>query len=305
MTSRRITFLIGILFATSLACNLSQTTQGQFPTVEAAMADTPLVDSNPTDTPAQLPVATPVPTGDVTPAPPVPAVIAPGAVAMIALGDSLTQGDGDNTGLGYPGRLIEVVQGIRPGSTMINLGQSGWNSDALINGDQEIASQLDRAVEQAGAAAASGHTAIALVWIGSNDLWYLYEYNDGSDELDTEDAAHFAANMDTIVSRLRDAGAVVTVALLDDQSKRPVALKGEAFVGATPDELARMSRQVLRYNEAIQSIAAHYGAITVDFYNTTLFTDPATLYDDGNHPNSAGYDIVARMWFDSIGYLLR
>jgi lysophospholipase L1-like esterase len=142
------------------------------------------------------------------------------------------------------------------------------------------------------------------VWIGSNDLWYLYEYGDGSDENDRLDAQRFSANMDTILSQLRGAGAQVIIALLDDQSKRPVAIQGEAFTATTPDELNRMSVQVVRYNKIITEKAAQYGALTVDFYLTDIFTNPATLYDDGNHPNSAGYDIVAQKWFAVLTGLL-
>jgi lysophospholipase L1-like esterase len=228
--------------------------------------------------------------------------IPPGPITMIMLGDSLTQGDGDETGRGYPGRLLDMVNAVRPGSTVVNLGQSGWSSDALINGDQGLTGQLDRAVEQA--ASASGPVA-AFVWIGSNDMWYLYEYNEGSDEGDAQDVTRFANNIETIVSRLRDAGATVFIALLDDQSKRPVAIKGEAFTGTTPDELARMSQIVVRYNTVIGNAAATHGAITVDFYNTTIFTDPATLYDDGNHPNPSGYDQIAQLWFASMEPLLK
>jgi lysophospholipase L1-like esterase len=38
----------------------------------------------------------------------------------------------------------------------------------------------------------------------------------------------------------------------------------------------------------------------VDFYDTTIFTAAATLSGDGNHPNSAGYDRVARIWFAAL-----
>ncbi len=236
--------------------------------------------------------------------PPVASVesIPPGPLTMIMLGDSLTQGDGDETGRGYPGRLLDMVNAIRPGSTVVNLGQSGWSSDALINGDQGLPSQLDRAVEQA--ALASGPVA-AFVWIGSNDMWYLYEYGEGSDDADAQDVERFANNIETIISRLRDAGAMVFIALLDDQSKRPVAVKGEAFPSTTPDELARMSQIVVRFNTVIGNTAVKRGAITVDFYNTTLFTDPATLYDDGNHPNPTGYDQIAQLWFASLEPLLK
>jgi lysophospholipase L1-like esterase len=188
---------------------------------------------------------------------------------------------------------------------MTNLGQSGWNSDALINGDQGLSGQLPRALEELETAVAEGRGAVALVWIGSNDLWYLYEFGEGSDENDALDAEHFAANLDMILGQLGAAGAHVIVALLDDQSKRPVAVRGEAFPSITSDELNRMSQQVTRYNEIIAEKAAQHGALTVDFYSTDIFTNPATLYDDGNHPNPAGYDIIAQMWLDALNPLLQ
>ena len=188
---------------------------------------------------------------------------------------------------------------------MTNFGQSGWNSDALINGDQGLSSQLTRSLGELEIAGAEGRGAVALVWIGSNDLWYLYEFGEGTDENDALDAEHFASNLDVILGQLRAAGAQVIVALLDDQSKRPVALKGEAFTSITPDELDRMSLQVTRYNEIISEKAAQHGALTVDFYSTDIFTNPATLYDDGNHPNPAGYDIIAQKWFDALSLMLK
>jgi lysophospholipase L1-like esterase len=229
-----------------------------------------------------------------------------GPVTMVALGDSLTQGDGDDSGLGYPGRLLALVNAVRPDSTITNLGQSGWNSDALINGDQGLESQLDRAVAELQSAASQGRATAAFVWIGSNDLWYLYEYGgEVNAEGNVQDSMHFAANMDLIISRLRGTGAAVFVALLDDQSKRPVALKGEAFTSITEDELDQMSLQAQRYNEIINEKSAQYGAIVVDFYNTDIFTNPATLYDDGNHPNQAGYNIIAQKWYQALSPLLQ
>jgi lysophospholipase L1-like esterase len=229
----------------------------------------------------------------------------PGPLTMVALGDSLTQGDGDESGLGYPGRLLTLVSAVRPDSTITNLGQSGWNSDALINGDQGIESQLDKAVEELQAATSQGKPAVAFVWIGSNDLWYLYEYGgDINEEGNVQDSLHFAANIDQIISQLRETGATVFVALLDDQSQRPVAIKGEAFTSVTQDELGQMSTQVQRYNEIINEKSAQYGAVTVDFYRTDIFTNPATLYDDGNHPNQAGYELIAQKWFEALSAFL-
>jgi lysophospholipase L1-like esterase len=273
---------------TSPPIMITETPQANLPPTAAVEGATPIP-------------ATQVPATDLPPAVTLPA----GPVTIVALGDSLTQGDGDDTGRGYTQRLLDMVNAIRPGSTMTNLGQSGWNSDALINGDQGLSGQLPRALEELETAAAEGRGAVALVWIGSNDLWYLYEFGEGTDENDAVDAEHFAANMDMILGQLRAAGAQVIVASLDDQSKRPVALRGEAFPAITPDELNRMSQQVMRYNEIITEKAAQHGALTVDFYSTDIFTNPATLYDDGNHPNPAGYDIIAQKWFDALSLLLK
>jgi lysophospholipase L1-like esterase len=252
---------------------------------------------------------TPSPALEVTSTPPVdlpPASALPaGPISMIALGDSLTQGDGDDSGRGYPGRVLDMVNAVRPGSTLTNLGQSGWNSDALINGDQGIESQLTRAVKQLQSVTAQARGAVAFVWIGSNDLWYLYEYGgDINDEGDALDAQHFAENVDMILGQLRGTGAQVIIALLDDQSKRPVALKGAAYAAITPNELSRMSAQVVRYNQIIVEKAAQYGALTVDFHSTDIFTNPATLYEDGNHPNQAGYAVIAQKWFEVLSSIL-
>ncbi len=61
-----------------------------------------------------------------------------------------------------------------------------------------------------------------------------------------------------------------------------------------------MSEQVKRYNTIITEKAAQYGALTVDFYNSDIFTNPETLADDGNHPNPAGYDLITQAWYKQL-----
>lgn len=226
----------------------------------------------------------------------------PGPITLVTLGDSLTEGAEDEREQGgYPGRLMQMIEALRPGSTLLNIGHSGWNSDALINGDQGLPGQLDQAVE---AITAGGRPALALVWIGSNDLFYLYEYNDPDPDAEQADLDTYARNLDAILSRLTGAGARVALALLDDQSLRPVVQRGEAFPGTSREEIAMMSQQARRYNEVIMQKAAQYGALTVDFFNTTIFTDEATLADDGNHPSADGYDVIASSWFAALQPLL-
>ncbi len=221
----------------------------------------------------------------------------PGAVSIVALGDSLTQGDCDESGRGYPARLQTLVEKVRPGSVVLNVGHSGWTSGDLAATANDSPTDVAQAID--------GEPDIALVWIGSNDLWALYEF--GPEPMtataEREDLATYEANLDSLLTRLSERGVSVYLALLDDQSKRPVvaAPAGEpAFPATTAADLALMSAHVAAYNDMIRRKAAQYRATLVDFSTSTLFTTPATLCTDGNHPNEAGYDAIAAIWFAAL-----
>lgn len=226
------------------------------------------------------------------------------AAYVVAVGDSLTAGDGDDgSGGGYPARLLNQLQTPYPGTTLNNLAISGDTTADLIN------KQLDSAVSALSAAPA-GALKIALVWVGSNDLFGLYasttctDYYDSLAECESVEMGDSADRLDQIVGALDAAGAAVYVARLDDQSRRPVitdaTLRSATFPGFTADEIPRMSTQVSTYNTAVDAVATTYSATTVDFYATTLFETWATLSDDGNHPNGAGYDAIADLWYAAI-----
>ena len=146
---------------------------------------------------------------------------------------------------------------------------------------------------------------VACVLIGSNDLWYLY--NNGGETTGAQESAdltNYSNNIDAILSQLRATGATVLIGLVDDQSLRPVAAdparRAVTFPDVSVNELTLMSAQARRYNEVIRARATQHGAVVVDFFNTTIFTDPATVGDDGNHQNAAGYDAMTALWFNAI-----
>jgi lysophospholipase L1-like esterase len=226
------------------------------------------------------------------------AALPAGAVTIATFGDSLTEGDCDDSGRGYPARLLDLVLELRPGSKVVNVGHSGWTSGDLANTANDPPTDIARAID--------AKPQIALVWIGSNDLWALYEFGPEpmTDQAQADDLAGYEANLDTLLGRLHDNGAAIYIALLDDQSKRPVVASPNAsepaFPNTTAADVALMSAHVRAMNDVIRRKAAEYGAVTVDFYDTTIFTAPATLCGDGNHPNESGYDAIAAIWFAAL-----
>ena len=296
------------------ACAIPQPVESPAPSQpEPTSADQPTEPA--LEEPAVIDKTTPTtePAGNPPPAVAAQGPLPPGPVTLVTLGDSLTEGQGDSdSGSGYPGRLIIQLQAARPGSQLVNVGHSGWSSDDLIAGSQDTPSELTSALDAVKKARAAGQAGVALVWIGSNDLWYLYEYGGHPIPADAEsqDQAHFRKNIDQILNRLRQAGATVWVALLDDQSLRPVVAappdpNQPAFANITRDDLRRMSSQVKAYNAILRDAAARSGAGVVDFSSTDIFTNHATLAEDGNHPNSKGYDLVANNWWQAIQQALK
>ncbi len=225
-------------------------------------------------------------------------------VTLVTVGDSLTAGDGDDgSGGGYPARLLTMLQAEYPGSTLSNRAVSGNTTTDLIN------IQLGDAVADLNAAP-SGNRKVGVVWIGSNDLFGLYasdvctEYYPDLETCEEIEMGYAYDNVDTILGALAATGADVYIALLDDQTKRPVIadpdLRHETFPDITDAEVPRMASEIVDYNDQVVTQAATHGAATVDFYNTTIFENEATLSDDGNHPNGAGYDAIALIWYRAI-----
>ena len=224
-------------------------------------------------------------------------------ITLVTVGDSLTAGDGDDGTGGYPARLLTMLQTAHPGSTLSNRAISGDTTQDLIN------KQLTNAVADLNAAPA-GNLKIAIVWIGSNDLFGLYasdvctEYYSDLSTCEQTEMANSYDSVNTILNDIRTAGATIYIALLDDQTRRPViadaSLRNDTFPGITDDEVPRMATQITNYNNQVKTYAAAHGAETVDFFNTTIFENSTTLSDDGNHPNGAGYDAIAQIWYQAI-----
>ena len=251
-------------------------------TLLACQAQAPSPRPTATATVAATAAATIAPTP--TPLPP---------LTVVTLGDSLTSGDKDDEpGGGWPRRLLPLLQSVRPQSQIVNLAQPGWTSRDVLQGVGDVPSQIDQAVKVLNEA--SGDK-IATLWIGVNDLFYLYEFGDPTTAAEAQEADRFAHDLDELLDRLTDTGARVFIALLHDPAQGPVQTSG-VFMSTSADEWARMSLQAQRYNEIIKATATKYNAMLVDIPATQIFTTPALLFEDGIHPNARGYAELAQVW---------
>jgi lysophospholipase L1-like esterase len=242
----------------------------------------------------------------------VPTALGDGPVTVITLGDSLTAGEGDETGIGFTGRLVDMIDKSpgRSGSSLNNLGASGWDSTMMVDGGNGSPAELGAAVDAAKAATDAGQAVLATVLIGSNDMWYLYEYGppDGT-PAENEDAAEatYRANLERTVRELGAAGAVVVLGLPDDQSIRPAVADidrlHEYLPDVTVEEVQQMATFSVRLDSVTQDVAEQFGLRTVDT-NDPFWGDEATMADDGIHPNPEGYAKLAGLWFEVIEELL-
>lgn len=85
--------------------------------------------ATPTATRSRTVSPTSSPTLSATSSPTPTATLPPGAVTRVTLGDSLTEGDGDDHGRGgFPGRRLPLLRARRSGPVATDLGRSGWDS---------------------------------------------------------------------------------------------------------------------------------------------------------------------------------
>ncbi len=311
-TFRRTLALVGVLVLTA-GCGSSSPDEPASPASPASPADSTDSTARATEPTTDTAAPTADTAGPATDPGAAPVTeLREGPVSVIALGDSLTAGEGDDSGLGFVGRLTESIDAApgRSGSSLANFGVSGWHSTGMVDGQDGAPGQLGAALKEVGAAVAAGRAVLATVLIGSNDLWYLYDY--GSPEGTTpaeEDAAQetFRANLDRTVSELSQAGALVVLGLPDDQSLRPCSLDisylNNYLPNVTVEEVQLMSAMSVRLDRVVEEVAAQHGVRTVDT-NAPFWADESTMASDLIHPNGDGYAILADLWFTAIQDLL-
>jgi len=163
---------------------------------------------------------------------------------IICFGDSLTAGTGAAIGMDYPSQLARMI-----GRPVINAGLPGdTTAGALARLEQDVLARSPR---------------IVLITIGGNDLTHGV------------DREVFSRNLQTIITRIQAAGALVVVGGIE------VPLRDRG------------------YREGYREVARATGAVLIPNIFQGILGRP-DLMSDPIHPNTAGYALMAERFHEAI-----
>lgn len=140
-------------------------------------------------------------------------------------------------------------------------------------------------------AAIADRPTLVTVWMVGNDFR-------GCTPLD-----QYRADLNTLLAQLQSqTHARVFVANLPDMSQLPFFQNGapQAAACLQGQTTAQIRAQVVRWNVAIAAVAAQHGAVLVDLFSSSLAGHPDLVSRDGFHPSSAGYKVLADLFWSQI-----
>ncbi|MFW0788919.1 SGNH/GDSL hydrolase family protein [Gordonia sp. CPCC 205333] len=193
--------------------------------------------------------------------------MAKSAYRYVALGDSFTEGVGDddlarpNGVRGWADRVAEEL-GRTHDVEYSNLAIRGWLLDQIVD------TQLDRAIEL--------KPDLITISAGGNDM-----LRPGFDV----DAV--IARYDALLSRLATTGAQIVVFTMVDGSSFPV--------------FRHLGGRALPFNAAIREMVRRHNGTLADFFAFDGFDDPRMWSWDRLHLNTAGHTLMAANVLDVLG----
>lgn len=206
-------------------------------------------------------------------APPTPTVPPPVVYAAIGASDAVGVGAAHPNTEGYVPRLIAHLP---PHSHALNVGISG----ALLH--EALTRELPQVIAL--------QPTLVTVWLVGNDF------------RNCTPLTQYAADLDTLLSQLQtQTHAAVFVANTPDMSQLPYFKQGApespCLQGESSAQIRALAQQ---WNDVINPIVTRHGATLVDLFNSDLAGHPEYIAADGFHPSSAGYEVLADLFWLAI-----
>jgi lysophospholipase L1-like esterase len=186
----------------------------------------------------------------------------------VAFGDSITRGDGAAPAQSYPTRLQQRL--------IAHFG------DAFVNNRGGDGTNTFEGIERFRRNVPANEPAYTLILYGTND------WHDPSCQNETPQC-FTVANLRTIVRSVKAEGSLPFLATIIPVNP---TLNGQG-----------RNDWVDGVNTQLKAMAAAEGAFLVDL-NQAFKNQPSlpALFDDGVHPNAAGYDVIAQGFFEAIAH---
>jgi lysophospholipase L1-like esterase len=186
----------------------------------------------------------------------------------MAFGDSITRGEGDSAGIGYPGRLEAKLRAHFGDGTVVNRGADGTLSG---EGVERILRNLR-----------GSSPGLTLVMYGTND------WND----VPCQDAppCDVVKNLRLIIDELKSSRSLPFLATLPPVNPVLAGASRNDWVNATDERIKELGREE--------------GVFVVDMFEAFRRQggEVSRFFTDHVHPNAAGYEIIAEAFFQAIAF---
>tara|TARA_R110002124_G_scaffold64985_2_gene177491 strand:- start:297242 stop:297892 length:651 start_codon:yes stop_codon:yes gene_type:complete len=210
---------------------------------------------------------------------------------IVCLGDSITEGVGDERGIGWVGRIAERLSkqerdsGVET-TRILNLGVAG---DTSIDIKHRLCSE-----------AFYRNPDILVIAAGVNDTAYRLWPERGGAKIDLHNS-RFTWREIFMLLQGRDIPIIFIGPTPVDEATMPQIWR--AF--DEHDKGTDLSNTAISaYNDMLKAEATDAGYNFVDLYNTIDHAVFQGCLGDGLHPNSAGYDLMSDIIFDALEDML-
>lgn len=193
---------------------------------------------------------------------------------FLAFGDSITEGRGDDpqrARQGYPPRLEALLQGAGVSATVLNFGEGGERTPQSLRRINQVLNQFGRPGD------------VLLLMEGTNDV-------SQSQDISLETTIF---NLDEMAGRAETKGLTALHATIiprkPDARRDPQNFLTDDLNGRIRNLAALRNRREADPYEVLRSTPNLFGG-----YYAVAEEDPV------GHPNPAGYDLIARVFFEAI-----
>lgn len=194
---------------------------------------------------------------------------------VVAIGDSLTQGVGDETGQGgYVGILNSYLNQDRLVATFKNYGKRGNRTDQLFVRMKEP--DIRQSLKEAD---------IILITIGANDIMQVLKENftDITYQAFAEERSHYETRLRDILSDLTDLNPNASIYLIGFYNPFQ-----QYF-----DRIEELDMIVDDWNNTSKFVAEDYGATFIPTKDLFMNQEVNLFAEDHFHPNHNGYQLIA------------